>query len=509
MKIQNIFKNLKFINYLQFLVISIPLLLITGPFLPDLFLSLSVLSFLIYLVQKKELNFLNHKFFYIFLIFFSILVISSLLSDYSHKSLITSIGYIRFGIFIFVVSYLINKKNNFIKNLYFILMAIFLILFFDAIFQKITGSNILGINNPYGRITSLFGNDIKLGGYIARLVPLLIAISIYLKSNKYFLISIFIVSLTLTLISGERTSFLMVLIFLGVYLMFSSISFKVKSIFILASIILFSIATLNDEIRLRVLTTTSNQINLTNEQPFYKTIKQKDGALIVLHKDSTIFPRIYHMYFETVIKIFKDNIFIGSGPRTYPFKSKEEKYFTISDHEGWTSYVQKHNQKIMKKLFQIHEAQIKNISEFEMYKDLKENKDLMNNKKYRDWLKGYDISHIDFEERIKSKEWLEGWILSKDQKGFTNISGVNNHPHNTYLQLLCETGLIGFLFVLSFWISCILKIFTKIDLYYKCLFIGVVINLFPFIFTGNFFNNWLSILYFYPVGFLLKEKIKE
>ena len=45
------------------------------------------------------------------------------------------------------------------------------------------------------------------------------------------------------------------------------------------------------------------------------------------------------------------------------------------------------------------------------------------------------------------------------------------------------------------------------DLFYKCLMLGFIINFFPFFFSGNFFNNWLSILYFYPLGFLLKIKV--
>ena len=53
-----------FIDYLRFLVLAIPVLLITGSFLPDLFLSLSTLSFLSYLFVNKKLNYLNHKFFY-------------------------------------------------------------------------------------------------------------------------------------------------------------------------------------------------------------------------------------------------------------------------------------------------------------------------------------------------------------------------------------------------------------------------------------------------------------
>jgi hypothetical protein len=213
------------------------------------------------------------------------------------------------------------------------------------------------------------------------------------------------------------------------------------------------------------------------------------------------------MYFETAVKIFKDNILFGSGPRTYPFKSKEEKYYTVSDHEGWVNYVKKFNKETMIKLSEIHTNQISKISKFQKYKDLKKNINLINNKEYKNWLKGYGIGHIYFNERIKDKHWLSGWLLSEDLIGFTNISGANNHPHNTYLQLLSETGLLGLLFIIMLWLFSIFKLFTNLEFYYKCLILGLIINLFPFMFSGNFFNGWLSILYFYPLGFLLKENI--
>ena len=502
-------KRLTFENYLQVLVLCIPVLLITGPFLPDLFLSLSALSFLIYLVIKKKLNFLNHNIFYLFLFFFVILVISSLLSDYKSKSLVTSLGYFRFGIFIFVISFLMIRKINFIKNLSFVLFAIFIILFFDAIFQKLTGSNIFGSAAPYGRVTSLFADDVKLGGYITKLTPLFIYVLVYLKFNRNFIFAIFFISLFLSFISGERTSFLMSLMFLGGYLVFSNISFKYKFLYLLVPFFLTFIIFLNEEIRHRFVISTFNQINITNEKPFFKTVEMKDGVFVVLNRDSTLLPRVYHMYFETAVKIFKDNIFFGSGPRTYPYKSREQKYYTVSDHKGWMNLVNEHNQKIIAKLHKIHEDQINKISKFDEYKDLKKNKSLIDDKKYTDWLKDHGLTHIDFNERIKDKKWLKSFgVWDKEYPGFTNISGANNHPHNTYLQLLSETGLFGFFFIILLWFFCILKLFSKLDFCYKCLLLGLTINLFPLIFTGNFFNGWLSILYFYPLGFLVKENIR-
>ena len=51
MKIKNYSNLFTFENYLQLLVLSVPVLLITGPFLPDLFLSLAAVSFVILLIQ--------------------------------------------------------------------------------------------------------------------------------------------------------------------------------------------------------------------------------------------------------------------------------------------------------------------------------------------------------------------------------------------------------------------------------------------------------------------------
>ena len=40
----------------------------------------------------------------------------------------------------------------------------------------------------------------------------------------------------------------------------------------------------------------------------------------------------------------------------------------------------------------------------------------------------------------------------------------------------------------------------------NALLIAVFINLWPLIPTGNFFNNWLSMLYFIPISYYLFEK---
>ena len=92
--------------------------------------------------------------------------------------------------------------------------------------------------------------------------------------------------------------------------------------------------------------------------------------------------------------------------------------------------------------------------------------------------------------------------------------GCSSHPHNTYIQLLAETGLIGFLFVFITFLLIVKKIyFYSINSNKKkyveissILLIGIFINLWPFIPTGSFSNNWISFLYYLPIGFYFFEK---
>ena len=85
----------------------------------------------------------------------------------------------------------------------------------------------------------------------------------------------------------------------------------------------------------------------------------------------------------------------------------------------------------------------------------------------------------------------------------------STHPHNTYLQILSELGLIGFLFIIgSFLAFCyysfihILFKFRKSEFFSSfqiCMLSGILIFLWPIAPSGNFFNNWLNIISMIPI----------
>ncbi len=98
----------------------------------------------------------------------------------------------------------------------------------------------------------------------------------------------------------------------------------------------------------------------------------------------------------------------------------------------------------------------------------------------------------------------------------TSVLSCSTHPHNTYIQLLSETGSIGFILIMLLFLS-IIK-FSLYEIFFRkknnnklnseynfkvCLISCFLITLWPFIPTGNFFNNWLNIIYYLPLGFFI------
>ncbi len=97
-----------------------------------------------------------------------------------------------------------------------------------------------------------------------------------------------------------------------------------------------------------------------------------------------------------------------------------------------------------------------------------------------------------------------------------NILLCSTHPHSTYIQILAEIGIIGFTMVLFTFLKSLKtnlifllkKKKTDLEKSYFFINMSIILNIMPLIPSGSFFNNWISLMIFFPLGFWLFLKIK-
>jgi hypothetical protein len=426
------FLNYKFffVNLPTALLVFLPLLLITGPFLPDLAISICGFIFLINSIFKFHTvkKYYNNKFFFCFLLFWTTLVISSLFSNHINYSLQTSIPYLRFGIFSLLVWFLLDQNKKILNYILYCFFFCFIILILDGYFQFFTKSNILGWKMFDTRVSSFFKDELILGSYISRFYPFFFSLLVfnnYLKKIKQiYTISIVVLIGGLVFLSGERASFFyLILVNLLLFIILRRFKKFFLFFFFLSLFLISTISIFKTEFRERMFIQTFYQMTI------FKDFNQKKiGSEFSIDQKKTkdlisIFSQEHGDHYASALKMFNDNKFLGIGTKLYR----------------------------------------KNCS---------------------------------------------------DSKYIVSFESCSTHPHNTYIQLLSETGILGFLFVfctfflLSLFLikHCFYKFFYKKYIftdYQLCLLASIFITLWPITSSGNFFNNWLSVIYYLPVGFLL------
>ena len=210
-------KKISFLNRLiEILILLIPILLISGPFLSDLSIALSCI--LIFFIKEKSLFPFFWKsplikgffLFYLYIIFCSLIM--PFADNYFIKSFIPSFFYIRFLIFIVVFYFLFYNNRKFSLNIFYILLSILLILFIDINSEYFLKKNILGYNFNGVRIQSLFGDEWIAGSYISYILPLVVSLFFINKKKRKFLIFKF----------KYDESYVFVFIFISIFFFFLS-----------------------------------------------------------------------------------------------------------------------------------------------------------------------------------------------------------------------------------------------------------------------------------------------
>ena len=123
------------ISFSSLLLILLPAALVSGPFLSDLFVVIISIIFLLINKVKKQTGIFKNPFFKIFIFFWIYIVIRALFSDHLALSLKPSLTYIRFGIFVIAILFILENQKNIIKFFYLFLFITLILLVFDGYFQ--------------------------------------------------------------------------------------------------------------------------------------------------------------------------------------------------------------------------------------------------------------------------------------------------------------------------------------------------------------------------------------
>ena len=361
--------------------------------------------------MNKLKKYYNNFFVKIFVVFWIILIISSLLSNDIIISLKNSFFYFRFGIFSLCFWYLLERNNFLLKYLFISILVCFSSLIVDGYIQYIFGKNLFGIEmyREY-RVSSFFGSELILGSYLSRIFPIFFGLFVYLDKNRdkkfLFLITIiFILSEGLIFLSGERLA-LFFMNFSAIYIILMIDKYKIYRFwtYIFSLILILFLFNLFPTTKERIVDQTIHDFTRNSNEEVY------------------IFSKPHNDMYTAAYRMYLDNKFFGVGPRQ--FRNECSKY---------------------------------PVSEY----------------------------------------------------------SCETHPHNTYIELLSEAGIFAFLIVGSIFIYlCFLSLKHFLHKYVKtkkgflndfevCLFSAVLISLWPFSPSGSFFNNWMSIVYFFPVGIVL------
>ena len=186
----------KFLYFSSTLIALLPLFFLFGPFLSDLMMIIASILGLVFLIKKSELKyFALSNFSLILTLVWAYLVLTSLISVNILLSLESTLFYFRFFIFCiasFLCIYYFKEK---IYRLLFLTISIsFLIILFTSFYELYFEESIFGIckgyvisGKPKDRISSIFCDELIVGSYIVKILPIytIVTFEIFKKYKFY------------------------------------------------------------------------------------------------------------------------------------------------------------------------------------------------------------------------------------------------------------------------------------------------------------------------------------
>lgn len=463
----------KKINYVidflsNFIILLLPLAFILGNAAINIFLILFIFLFIISTIIERDFIVYNNIYLKVLLFFWAYLIFNSIFINYSDNSLIKSFAFLRFILLPFAIVYFFQKKIFNEKIIFYFYIAVFSFISIDILFQFISGTNIFGfVPKMCLTVSEFFLESSSLKFNIVNIIdePNTSG-QVLINCERYS--GIF----DDELIAG---SFLLLfaLPFL-IFLMNFNKKIKYSKILFLISSLLIILASIFTGDRAPILILILAIIFLFL---FYKTNLKKKiifAALIFLVFSFSIYftPHLKHRFIKWPTQILFST-FQNTGVVNNKTDRSALDIFLFETQWG-LHYLTAYDI-AKKKIFFGHGV-----------------------RSFRYECKDYDINFL------KSK-----YLKSFDHKKYVEgpKTGCSTHPHNVYLELLAEIGIVGLLIFIIFLFMIIFRIYpknkVKNDIIFISIFAILISLLFPLKPTGSFFSTWNGYIMWIIIGFYL------
>ena len=328
--------NSKILNsYFLILFSFIPASIIIGPAISLFNILLIDISFIFFILFKKDFKFLSNKTVKLIILLCLYLVFNSVIAKDFSMSAYRNLGFIRFGIFFLAFNYFFYNKD-FLNKVLIVWTLTLSLLSLDTHIESILGKNILGYGEAYGaRIVSFFKDEPIVGGYINGFYLIIIGFLFYLNNKilnnyKYIILIFTIFFITAIILTGERSNSIKAILGFFLFYFFNDhFKFKEKILSVL------------------LLLNTSNFLKVRYSGQFFKPIisifKSNNEISIEREANKNTYIALYQSGFE----VFKKYKIFGVGNKNYRLETcsneKNPKYFcSTHPHQLYFEFLAEH-----------------------------------------------------------------------------------------------------------------------------------------------------------------------
>ena len=462
-------------KFIIFLFSFLPISLILGNSAINSNILIIDLFFLLTCYHQKQWSWIRNKYFYFFIFIWIYLVINSIFSDNGaetffdtirkeivnpkNDSIIRSVGFIKFIIFLFAVQYFFFNSKKIFNQIFLYWSIIIFVVLIDVVFERIGGFNLLGFKSPSPtRIVSFFKDELVVGGFMLGFSFLISGFLFNLtKSGKDSFTSFlnasgiidrvtrfnlsstvkkilpstfFCLSIVCIYLSGERSNFIKALIIFSIILLLiNDAYFYIKKKYIFLFVI----------IGLALVTLVSRNIYITQIQSYKKIIRSIDRTAESWNKCASM-ERI------NMEKCYEDT------EQTHSL----ENFLAIPNYHEKLGHLRH---------FAHYEVAWQIIKDYPIF----------------------GVGNLQFRHICHNIKYYDTRILYTKQR-------CSTHPHQVHFEILSEQGIIGYLIIIFAIFNVLFnsfKVYRKTgDLIHLSSILFVLTFFIPLLPTGSFFSTF-------------------